>query len=285
MSTKTSTQRAPATRAAVSNAKPPATSTAVAERKPAAVAVYDYGEAAGTGFEDVKSSDLSIPFLQVLQSNSPQVEDDNPEGSRPGMLYNTVTRELSQLCNFLPVHTQDAFVEWVPRNKGGGFVAVYEPADPIVVAAIGPTGRSSGKIELPNGNELVQTHYVYGLILDDDGKASQGFAVLGFTSTKIKVYRDWRTSMYMVKGKPPIFAFRARITTVKQQNDKGTFFNFSVDPLGKTWVDSLINPAVDGSLLDDAQEFRKLVTSGAARAAYETQVPEGSEAPAGKPAF
>ncbi len=39
-------------------------------------ATYDYGDDAGAGFEGTKGSDLSVPFLGVLQANSPQVEDN-----------------------------------------------------------------------------------------------------------------------------------------------------------------------------------------------------------------
>src|ERR1043165_469587 len=107
-----------------------AESNSVVEAKSGAVALaggFDYGEHAGAGFETVKSSDLSIPFLQVLQSNSPQVEDQKPEGSQPGLIFNSVTGELSTKVVFQPVYTQDMYVEWVPRNKGGGFVEAHLP--------------------------------------------------------------------------------------------------------------------------------------------------------------
>lgn len=250
---------------------------------------YDYGADAGAGFEGTKGSDLSIPFLQVLQSNSPQVEANSPEGARAGMLFNTVSKELLNEQNFLPVHSQDVFVEWVKRDKGGGFVAVHEPTSQVVQQALGGADRAVGKVELPNGNELIETHYVYGLLLDDEGQPTGGFAVLAFTSTKIKVYRDWKTAMYMVKGKPPMFAFRARISTVKQKNEKGTFFNFEISPLGNTWVESLINPTTEGHVLQQARDFRELVVNGVAKAAFETQNEAsgagGDEVPAGKAPF
>ena len=101
----------------------------VAKTAPAgAVATYDYGGDQGAGFEDTSGSDLSVPFLGILQSNSPQVEDKDPTGSEPGMLFNTVTRELVSSEDgvvFLPCHKETAYVEWVPRNKGGGFVGLH----------------------------------------------------------------------------------------------------------------------------------------------------------------
>lgn len=254
--------------------------TAVAKKDAALPAsVYDYGQDAGAGFEGTSGADLSIPFLSILQSNSPQVEEDNPKGSKPGLLYNTVTRELTSGEDgivFLPVHKELAYVEWVPRDQGGGFVGLHDPNSEEVRRAIAANGgQRIGKLSMDNGHELIETHYVYGLILDADGKESSGFAVLSFTSTKIKPCRDWLTAMYTLKGRPPIFANRARIKTVKQKNEKGTFFNYQIEPLRETWLKSLIHPVEEAALLTEAREFRDMVISGMARAAFETQSATG----------
>jgi hypothetical protein len=237
---------------------------------------FDYGADSGAGFESTSGADLSIPFLGILQSNSPQVEDNNPDGSRAGMLINTVTNELidgDKGVAFLPVHKESAYVEWVPREKGGGFVAVHDPHGDVVKAAIAANGGNRiGKLSLPNGNDLVETHYVYGLMLDADGASTAGFGVIAFKSTQIKPYRDWLTSMYTLKGRPPMFANRAVIKTVKQKNEKGSFYNFAISPLvANSWSGSLINPAQQGDLLAEAKGFRDMVVGGMARAAFETQ--------------
>lgn len=249
---------------------------AVAKKETTAVSTgYDYGEEAGVGFENTDKSDLSIPFLAVLQSNSPQVVDEDPEEASPGMLFNTVTRELvdgSEGIVFLPVHKEIAFAEWIPREKGGGFVGLHQPKDEIVLKTIEDNGGvRTGKLELENGNELVETHYVYGLMLDEEGADTTGFGVISCTSTKIKPCRDWNTAMFTLKGRPPMFANRARVRTVKQKNEKGTFYNFRFEPLKDTWLGSLINPKTEGHLLEAARDFREMVTSGEARAAHETE--------------
>ena len=240
----------------------------------------DYGKDVGSGFEDTKGSDLSVPFLIVLQSNSPQVTERDPKEAESGMIYNTVTRELvggQEGVVFLPCHKEGpVWVEWVPRNKGGGFVAIHEGNSPSVKGAdsiLHPeTGKPTRKLRLGE-NELVETFYMYGLLLEDDeeGESTKGFAVISFTSTKIKPFRDWVTAMYTMKGKPPLFANRARISTVKQQNDSGNYYNFRVDPLKSTWVESLINPKTQKALLEEAKGFREMVASGMARGAFETQ--------------
>lgn len=243
---------------------------------------FDYGEAGGQGFEGTSGKDLSVPFLTILQSNSPQVEDDNPKGSKAGMLFNTVTKELISGDDgvvFIPCHKEEAFVEWVPRDKNGGFVGLHDPNGEVVEAAVKANGGNRiGKLK-HGENELVETYYVYGLLLDPTGATTTTFAVLSFSSTKIKPYRDWYTAMYTLKGQPPIFANRACIQTEKQKNEKGTFFNFKIEPMGDSWMASLINPADEAGLLQEAVDFRKMVTSGMARAAFETERSAGDPSP------
>lgn len=241
---------------------------------------FDYGDMAGTGFEDTKGSDLSIPFLNLLQSNSPEVEDQKVEGAQAGMIYNTVTSQLLTEVVFLPVHYEEAWVEWVPRTKGGGFVGMHAPDSDVVKEAIKanggsripPKGGDGKRIPFKVGeNELVETYYMYGLILNEDGSQADSFGVISFSSTKIKPYRDWLTSMFIIRGKPPIFANRVKVNTLKQKNDSGSFFNFNVLPLRTSWVDSLIDPGSEKYLLDEAVSFREMVLNGVARADYQQQ--------------
>lgn len=257
-----------------------AQSKEVAVAKNTAVAGFDYGDMAGSGFEGMTNDDMSIPFINVLQSNSPEVEDND---AKSGNLYNTVTKEEIDATvglGIIPVHFERAYVEWVPRNKGGGFVGLHDPDGETVADAIANNGGNKfGKLQTGE-NDLIETKYMYGLLLDD-ARTVQGFAVLSFTSTKIKVFNDWLTSMRLLKGKPPIFANRAKITTIKQKNEHGTYHNFKIEPfLGGDWASSLIDPTTDGNLLAEAVEFQKLVLSGMARAAFDTQTEGvGSGAP------
>lgn len=259
-------------------------STAVAEVKTntaVAIGSFDYGEMSGAGFEGTQTKDLSIPFISILQSNSPQVEENNPPDCKPGQLINTVTNEIvagDVGVGFIPVHIDHMFSEWKPRDAGGGLVQQHAPDSEIVKANTKEGERVQGKIILPNKNELIETFYVYGLTLDADGKETAGFAVVSFSSTKIKPFRDWRTSMYTIKGRPPLFANRARLKTKKQENDKGRFFNFDIVPfIGTNWKDSLINPVTEGQLLVEAKDFREAILSGVAKAAFETQNATGTE--------
>lgn len=268
--------------------------TTVAKETPPPM-IYD-NEDVGAGFEDVSSNELSIPFISILQKTSPQVEEGKLAGAESGALYNTVTQEIipgAQGFVFQPCHRDEAWVEWVPRIRGGGFVSSNAPDSDLVKdiiqknggKRIPPKGSDGKRIPFlsPEKNEVVETYYVYGLILDDEGKNVQGFAVLSFTSTKVTKYKNWITSMKMQKGNPPIFANRARITTTKETRPSGTSFNYQISPFRDSWASSLINPQTERDLLDQAKGFREMILSGQAKADMSKQAGDHEEGEEGTP--
>jgi len=247
---------------------------------------YDYGADAGAGFEGTKSSDLAIPFLNVMQSNSPSVADGTHKN---GDIVNSVTGQVwagDKGVPFQPVHHEHKFVKWRPRDSGGGILGTYDPEDPYVAQTRKLNESAFGKLRTQDGNELIETHYVYGQVLNEDGSDSDGFAVMAFTSTKITPYRKWSTAMFLLKGKPPLFANRARMVTVNDKNEKGQAFkNIEFKPLvGANWLNSLIPPATEAgrNLLEGAKNLREMILSGLAKADYSTQDTSGEAAPSGE---
>lgn len=239
-----------------------------------ALAKSDYGEDTGSGFEGAEEH-ISIPFLVILQTNSPQCDaQDGIEGAKPGMLFNTVTNELMDHFVFQPVFQEQWYVEWVPRDEGGGFVDRYAKDSLTVKSAMAVHEGKFGKLSLENGNDLVETFYAYGMVLDEKGEIPISIGVIAFKSTQIKPFRNWLTSMFTLlvgpegdRRKPPIYAHRAMISTVGQRNKKGSFFNFRIEPFAKNWFESLI-PA-DSDLLSKGRDFRKAVKSGDAKPVME----------------
>lgn len=252
----------------------------LAEKKGTAVAdVYDYGQDAREGFEDISVNDISIPFLNLLQSNSPEVEEQTIPGAVAGAVMNSVTREIMTLpVVFQPIYREQVWVNWRPRREGGGVISRHAPDDQIVLDVIArnggsripPQGDDKKRIPFkgPEGGELVETYYIYGFILDEAGESIDGYGVLSFSSTKIKVQKDWVSAMFTVKGQPPLFAHRAKISTSREKREGGSFFNFAISPFAATWRESLINPStpVGQNLLTEAKSFREMIMSGLARA-------------------
>ena len=92
-----------------------------------AILASDSKDASGFGNLDL-SRDTAIPYINILQSNSPQINPSKAEYvevAKVGQFYNTVTQEVSDSLNVIPVLYQLRYVEWTPREQGGGFVASH----------------------------------------------------------------------------------------------------------------------------------------------------------------
>lgn len=243
--------------------------------------IYDYGSEAGSGFENQTSADVKLPFITVLQDLSPQTKKNKPEfiqGAEPGILINTVTLELMpDGVDFVPATTEHVFVEWVPRNSGGGFVGKHAPNSDIVAQARAES-KEFGKLKTANGNDLIETFYVYGIAISNGMPIP---AVVAFSSTKIKVYKRWmtrvRTFQIDVNGRrqvPPLFAHLARIGTVPETNKRGDdYFNFSVEPSNGDIASSLLPPTDER--FQAARSLREMVTRGAVQTSEESVAATG----------
>ncbi len=261
--------------------------TAVAEKKSTDLAAFDYGADAGTGFENQTREDITIPFLAITQALSPVVTKQTIDGAKPGLLYNTVGEHFypDNQIRFVPGYTDHVYVEWVPRKEGGGFAGIHA-IDSDVVKQAKAEATEFGKFTVPREgggvNDLIETFYVYGVVVDENHQP-EGMMVLSFTSSKIKVYKKWNTNLrsHMInvgdrKINPPIFANVALITTKEESNPEGDFFNYSITPSRGNMRDSLLEPGHPA--LEEAKGVAEMVKSGLARAAYESQEQAGDAA-------
>lgn len=182
------------------------------------------------------ATDLAIPFLVILQKNSPQVDEDSGkyiEGAKAGMIYNTVTGDLfdgkTEGISVVPAGYQKKFVEWVSRDEGGGFVAQHDPDSDAVKRCV----VNEKKLETENGHQMVETAYHYVILRNG---SSLEWAVIGMSSTQLKKSRRWNTimgglSMTTPDGrsfKPPIFAHTYRLKTVLEQKDTNTWYGWDI---------------------------------------------------------
>lgn len=228
--------------------------TAVATTGGGALITHDYGKYAGAGFEGMSAADQAIPFLYPLQPQSPQIIKPSKkiEGAQAGMFLNNVTLALidgEKGFHFLPCATRNAFVEWVPRDAGGGKVAEYAIRDAVVLDA----KRKAKKFnELQVGeNDLIETFYCVGIVLDEDMLTPLGYAILSFSSTGIKPYKTGIGELQTFARGTPLFAHRLHISTKQEENDQGTWFNWVIRPAirtdGNDWrantAQSALNPA------------------------------------------
>lgn len=253
--------------------------------KPGALATVDYGEFGGAGFEGQGREDYMLPFLGVLQAMSTKQLESIP-GAKPGILFNTVTEELyKDGVKFVPCITQHVFVQWKKRDAGGGFVAVHQLDAEVVTKA--KATQAFGEFEVERTevdakgreskvmDDLIETFYVFGILVKADGTTEQ--ACIAFTSTKIKVYKRWMTKARTIqipgpngtRITPPLFAHRFSLTTLKEKNTQGEFFNFNVSFDGVDAAACRLAP--DDPVFQEAVGLRKMVQEGAAKADFSKQ--------------
>jgi len=190
----------------------------------------EFTEFENAGFEGVDQECLQVPMIKLLQKLSPEL-DDNPALSA-GMFYNNVTGESSNTITVIPCYFKREFLEWVPKDNGGGLVGTYQINDAIINDI---TRNEKGNDMLPNGNKLVDTRSHYILIVSDSGEFS--FAVINFSVTSTKISKNWLAGMKMIKwdkpggGKftPPTFAYKYNLTVGEESNSKGKWFQTKIE--------------------------------------------------------
>jgi hypothetical protein len=209
-------------------------STALAKKKKATLPTgpTDYGDDADAGFENMGREEFAIPFLRVLQKMSGECERNSGiVGAEEGAIFNTVTQKCYGEVVVIPCHRSHTYIEWIPREKGGGLVDVHDAGSQLVMDAKEEYG-SFGVMELENGHELIETYSIFALQLLDKEAYEQ--VIINFSSTQIKAYKQWmtRASGVLVKQsdgrnvRPPLFAHAYRLTTIEQRNDKGSWCVF-----------------------------------------------------------
>ena len=242
--------------------------TALTKAETAALAAWE-GYEGPDGFEGTDKSELAIPFINLLQSNSEAVEDGD---ATAGQLWNNVMETAHDELRIVPCARQKVFVEWVPVDDGGGLVAIHDPKSEFVQRAIAANDGSTFDMKVADGkHDLVETIYLYVLVLDEDGGWDQ--AVVSFTSTKLKKYRNFFTKansqMMSVNGRKfrlPLWAHRYKLSSeqeVSKSNGK-KFQNFVLEFDGETAKDCRYTP--DDAIFQAGEAFHDMVTSGVAKA-------------------
>ena len=214
--------------------------TEIAEKKTTDLTTASaFEEDAGGGLENLTADDLTIPRLKILQALSPEVNKRDGkyvDGAAAGDIINTVTSELyteETGCVVIPVTYKRMFLEWQPRESGGGLIQQH--TDPQILSQT--TKDKTGADVLENGNyiQTSATHYV--LTISGD---SYQQVMIPMAGTQLKKSRTWNSVMASLKVKssegkvftPPSFSHKYKLTTVAESNDRGTWFGWSIENLG-----------------------------------------------------
>lgn len=201
--------------------------------------------------ETLGKDDMSIPFIQILQQLSPQCTKGQPEyikGAESGELFNTVTSQRWKTrddddqpifgMRILPITYKRTFIEWVPRNKGGGLVKEWDVDQGLSII----TARNENNLDIIQdgspygtpGNQLNDTHTHFVFVIREDGTHFP--AVLAMSSTQIKPSKNLNSMIADQKlpngATPPRFFAIWNITTDQRTNDQGSWYVWKFEKAG-----------------------------------------------------
>jgi len=231
----------------------------VIKKEEGALATNMFEADANGGAQNIEQEDLALPFLKVLGQLSPEINKKNGryvEGAEPGMILNSVTKKLydgDKGINVIPCAYERKYLEWKPRELGGGLVGMHSIDDPIVRT----TKRDQmNKDILPNGNYLENTASHFVVTTGEDA----GTGLISMTRTQLKVSRTWNSMMMSIKlqGKnglftPPTFSHIYNLKSVQMTNDKGTWFGWDINKIG---------PVTDNNVYSLAKDFAEKIGKG-----------------------
>ena len=191
---------------------------------------------AGSGFENTTANDYAIPYLSIAQANSPQLKKQDGKfikGLEMGNVFDTVEGWFAESVRIIPCLTERFFVEWVPRTEGGGFVARHDISTNILAQT---TPNEVGRDILPNGHEIIDTTYMYALVVGEDGINRP--VVISFARTSMKKYKKLMTTARNIrvdgpKGpfNPPLYSHVYEMKTVMETSKRSgdDYFNWELE--------------------------------------------------------
>jgi hypothetical protein len=232
---------------------------------------------ANEGLGQLQADDLAIPFLRILSDTSPQVKKRDPqyvEGAEVGMIYNTLTKEVSDGENgvqVIPCAYQRQYIEWMDRGKGTGAPINIYPSDSDILSKT--TRDDQRKDRLSNGNYIEDTANHFVLVRNSHGVWEQ--ALIAMKSTQRKKSKRWNSLMLGLKLKganglftPPSYSHIYLLKTIAESNDLGQWFG---------WDISRIGPIDDGNLYEQAKGFSMSVAKGEVKVKHEDDSNQSGE--------
>lgn len=178
------------------------------------------------GIEHITKDDVQMPRMALAQGLSPQIQEGDPtyvEGLKVGQMFNSLT---SEIYGKGPIHftiiraDRPRFVEFIPRNEGGGVRDFNVPAnDPRTQF----TTSEDGTRKKPVATKF----YDFVIMLLPSGE----LMALSFKSSMLKVARQ--LNMLMVKRQKASFAGRYELSAIMTKNAQGPFAAYVVKNAGE----------------------------------------------------
>jgi hypothetical protein len=210
----------------------------------------------GEGYEGIKTS---LPRIKILHFTSPVVldGDEHVDGAKAGMFFNTVTKKIyGRTLEFIPVKALSVWLEWAPRDQGGGFRGRH------AVGSLPITGDLYKEAFTKEGNEIKEALEIYGLIPDE---LDQGLVLLSLSGASIKHGVNWGTKIgtaHLPSGKiQPFYGSVWELELNLNKNAKGQYYTLGI--ANKTTIEwsRFISRSEWENHVEGAVEFSKNITS------------------------
>lgn len=226
---------------------------------------------AGEGMETVNASDVLIPRLTILQGLSPQLKKTAAEyiaGAEQGDIADVaLSRIYKEGILFLPVLYRKEWLEWTPRESGGGLVQIH--SDPAILQSC--TQNEKRQSVLPNKNIISETAQFFGFNLT--GNMDRVFIPMASTQLKkAKKIITFATEEKLLDGNnvkftPPLYYRAYKLGTTTEKNNKGEWFGWTVERGPALPELTQETYGFDWKVLfDQAKSFRDSLVQGRARA-------------------
>lgn len=214
----------------------------------------------GLGLENVEGADIVFPFINIIQSGSPQRKkgkDGYIEGAEEGMMYNTTTKKLYDPnlgVKVVPLYHEKRLIERSIKKEGEQqkFITDHKQNQSVIE---GLDKIDNWTYLTRKGTHIIPTDYIYFLILNAETQETE-FAVVSFKSTLARQAREIVSqarmrSITLPNGKkwsPPLFFKTLVLKTAMKSGNENDWFVYSVSP-----SDDLVKFDSKGQVVDNIE--------------------------------
>lgn len=178
------------------------------------------------GSEGVKTEDLVIPRLEIVQALSPCLKKQDAgyiEGAEQGQLFNSVSRNLyGDKVYVVPVWFAKQWLVWKDRKHkeggSGGFFGAFNTPEDAAARQKLEGGEDKGIIVIDTPQQLC-------LLLDMEAGTLEEIMV-SMPRSKAKISRQWNSLIRSAGGDR--FSRVYELGTSEQSGPKGDFWNLTV---------------------------------------------------------
>lgn len=183
---------------------------------------------AGMGTSD-REEDRIQAWVKVLHQLSPELNRNEPtyvENGKAGDIWIAAHSLLIpgqvgfhfQQCGY-----QYTWVEWPGSPGSGGRPVARHSGKP---AHLGGESTAIGKIDLPNGHQIIETRYHMGIVYVEDHPPFP--ATIAYSSSGSPVSTNWINKQWSKRNPngslAPAFKYLWHMTTVERSNDRGRWY-------------------------------------------------------------